>query len=84
MARVIERRQRLLHTLTDAVDRGKLEELLDVRRELARQILGPDQQDKGRDQRLKELTDREESLEKELASKLPELKEAQAAIHRFA
>ncbi len=77
LARAIESRQRLLHSLTDDADRGKLQELLDVRRELARQILGPDQQDKERDRRLKELTDRKETLEKQLAARIPELKEAQ-------
>ena len=77
LARVLERRQRLFHTLTDDADRGKLQELLDARRELARRILGPDQQEKDRDRRMKELIDRKEMLEKALAAKLPELKETQ-------
>jgi CHAT domain-containing protein/Tfp pilus assembly protein PilF len=78
LARALERRQRLIRQLDDDKARAKLQELLDARRELARLLLGLDRQGKGRDQRLQELTQRKEDLERELATKLPELRAAQA------
>jgi CHAT domain-containing protein len=78
LARALERRQRLLRQLDDDQSRGKLRELLDARRDLARLLLGLDKQVKDRDDRLQRLTQRKEDLEKELAAKLPELKAAQA------
>jgi CHAT domain-containing protein len=79
LARALERRQHLLRQTDDDKVRGKLKELLDARRELARLILGLDKQEKGRDERLQKLTQRKEDLEKELAAKLPALKDAQAS-----
>jgi tetratricopeptide (TPR) repeat protein len=78
LARALERRQHLLRQSEDEDVRGKLRELLDARRELARLVLGLDRQDKGRDERLQRLTQRKEDLEKELAATLPGLKGAQA------
>jgi CHAT domain-containing protein len=78
LARALERRQRLLRRLDDDQARAKLREWLDARRDLARLILGLDRQAKDRDRRLRELTQRKEGLEKELAAKLPELRAAQA------
>jgi CHAT domain-containing protein len=78
LARALERRQHLLRQTGDDKVRGKLKELLDARRELARLVLGLDKQEKGRDDRLRKLTQRKEDLEKELAAKLPVLTDAQA------
>jgi tetratricopeptide (TPR) repeat protein len=78
LARALERRQHLLRQIDDDKVRGKLQELLDARRQLARLILGLDKQQKGRDARLQQLTQRKEDLEKELAAKVPALKDAQA------
>jgi CHAT domain-containing protein len=78
LARAFERRQHLLRQIDDDKVRHKLKELLDARRELARLVLGLDKQAKGRDERLRQLTEHKEDLEKELAAKLPGLKDAQA------
>jgi tetratricopeptide (TPR) repeat protein len=78
LARVLERRQRLVRQIDDDKVRGKLQELLDIRRQLANLVLGLDKQEKGRDERLQQLTQRKEDLEKELAVQLPDLKDAQA------
>jgi CHAT domain-containing protein len=78
LARALERRQHLLRQTDDDKVQGKLQELLDARRALARLILGLDKQAKGRDERLQALTQRKEDLEKELAAKLPGLKDIQS------
>jgi CHAT domain-containing protein len=79
LARVLERRQRLLHGVTDPALRKRVADLLDLRSQLARLLLAP-APDKGAEQRaahLQELTERKEKLEKGLARRLSQLAEKQ-------
>jgi CHAT domain-containing protein/Tfp pilus assembly protein PilF len=80
LARVLERRQRLLNAAPDQATRAKVAELFDVRQHLARLLLAPatGKPDKDRESRLQRLTERKENLEKELAQKLPALVPTQA------
>jgi CHAT domain-containing protein/Tfp pilus assembly protein PilF len=71
---ILARRQQLLRGITDDKTRTRAEELLDVRRQLARLLLAPaDVPIKDRDNRLRGLTERKERLERELARRLPDL-----------
>src|SRR5262249_24164486 len=59
--------------------RRQAEELLDVRRQVARLLLAPAEAAiKDRDRRLQELTDRKEALERDLAKRLPDFTRRQA------
>jgi CHAT domain-containing protein/Tfp pilus assembly protein PilF len=72
-------RQQLLRGLSDDDSRRQAEELLDVRRRLARLLLAPAEPPiKDRDKRLQELTERKEGLERELARRLPDFQRHQA------
>jgi CHAT domain-containing protein len=75
LLRVLEQRQRLLRAAKDAATRAQVEQLLDVRQQLARVLLAPagDSGEQQRGRRLQELTERKEALETELARQLPEL-----------
>jgi CHAT domain-containing protein/Tfp pilus assembly protein PilF len=86
LARVLERRQHLLHVAPDTATRTKVSELLDVRQQLARLLLTPatGKEDKDRPKRLRRLTERKENLEKELAQKFPALVPTQAAPSELA
>jgi tetratricopeptide (TPR) repeat protein len=70
---VLARRQQVLRGTTDDKTRALSEEVLDVRRQLARLLLAPaDAAIKDRDRRLRELTERRERLERDLARRLPD------------
>jgi tetratricopeptide (TPR) repeat protein len=70
---ILARRQQLLRGVTDHEARARAEELLEVRRQVARLLLTPaDVAIKDRDQRLRELTERKEHLERDLARCLPD------------
>jgi CHAT domain-containing protein/Tfp pilus assembly protein PilF len=70
---ILARRQQLLRGVPDVQARARAEELLDVRRQLARLLLAPaDAATKVREKRLRELTERKECLERDLAQCLPD------------
>jgi CHAT domain-containing protein/Tfp pilus assembly protein PilF len=70
---ILARRQQLLRGITDDPTRARAEELLDVRRQLARLLLAPANAPiKDREKRLRELTERKERLERDLARRLPD------------
>jgi CHAT domain-containing protein/Flp pilus assembly protein TadD len=75
LTRVLEQRQRFFRATNDFPSRAKVDQLLDVRQQLARLLLAPagGLDDKDRPRRLQELTERKETLETELARLLPEL-----------
>jgi CHAT domain-containing protein/Tfp pilus assembly protein PilF len=74
LTEILQRRQRLLQGVTDPEARRRAEELLDVRRRLARLLLAPAAgTNQDRQGRLEELTDKKEWLERQLARDLPEL-----------
>jgi CHAT domain-containing protein len=75
LLRVLEQRQRLLRATPDTATRAKVEQLLDLRQQLARLLLAPagSSGEQQRGQRLQELTERKEGLETELARQLPDL-----------
>jgi tetratricopeptide (TPR) repeat protein len=71
---ILARRQQLLRGIADDQTRARAEELLDARRQLARLLLAPGNAAiKEREQRLRELTERKERLERDLAERLPDL-----------
>jgi tetratricopeptide (TPR) repeat protein len=75
---ILARRQQLLCGITDNQTRALAEDLLDARRQLARLLLAPaDAPVKEREQRLRELTERKERLERDLARRLPEFQRRQ-------
>jgi CHAT domain-containing protein/tetratricopeptide (TPR) repeat protein len=68
---ILARRQQLLRGITDEPTRALAGELLDVRRQLARLLLAPASAPvKDREKRLRELTERKERLERDLARRL--------------
>jgi tetratricopeptide (TPR) repeat protein len=70
---ILARRQQLLRGISDANTRALTEELLGVRRQLGRLLLAPaDAPIQDREQRLRELTERKERLERDLARRLPD------------
>jgi CHAT domain-containing protein/tetratricopeptide (TPR) repeat protein len=74
LTQVLQHRQRLLRGVSDPAVRRRAEELLEVRLQLSRLLLAHgDEQAQARRQRLQELTDRKEWLERQLARDLPEL-----------
>jgi CHAT domain-containing protein/Tfp pilus assembly protein PilF len=71
----LARRQHLLRGITDDPTRALAEALLDARRQLARLLLAPaDAATKDREQRLRELTECKERLERDLAQRLPDFR----------
>jgi tetratricopeptide (TPR) repeat protein len=70
---ILARRQQLLRGITDDPTRARAEELLDVRRQLARLLMASaDAPIKDREKRLGELTELKERLERDLARRLPD------------
>jgi tetratricopeptide (TPR) repeat protein/CHAT domain-containing protein len=70
---ILGRRQQLLRGITDDKTRALAEEVLDVRRQLARLLLAPaDAVIQEREKRLRTLTERKEGLERDLAGRLPD------------
>jgi tetratricopeptide (TPR) repeat protein/CHAT domain-containing protein len=70
---ILARRQQLLRGIPDDTTRARAEELLDVRRQLARLLLAPaDAAIPEREKRLRALTGRKEGLERDLARSLPD------------
>jgi CHAT domain-containing protein len=73
IAGILARRQQLLRGITDDQTRALAEELLDVRRQIARILLAPTAAPiKDREKRLRALTERKERLERDLAQRLPD------------
>jgi CHAT domain-containing protein len=70
----LAQRQRLLHA--DPELRPRIDQLLAVRQELARWVLSPapELNDEVRRQRLRQLTERKEELERELVESIPEVR----------
>jgi tetratricopeptide (TPR) repeat protein len=70
---ILARRQQLLRSLADDQTRALAEELLDVRRQLARLLLTPVRiASKDREKRVQEQTEHKERLERDLARRLPD------------
>jgi CHAT domain-containing protein/Tfp pilus assembly protein PilF len=71
LTRIFERRQRALFAAHDRAVRELAEQLLATRRLLARLLFTPAGAAKNHEQRLRDLTDRKEDLERQLAHLLP-------------
>jgi CHAT domain-containing protein len=79
VTRIVQRRQALLRGLEDQATRAGADELLEVRRQLARLLLAPaDPKDRDRPKQLQTLTERKERLERDLAQRIPALAREQA------
>jgi tetratricopeptide (TPR) repeat protein len=77
---MLRTRQRFLRGLADDETRSRLQSLLDTRQQLARLLLAPADPShaKERLERLKQLTNAKEKLERELAARVPELQRERA------
>jgi CHAT domain-containing protein len=71
LTRLLERRHQALLGAADPATRALAHELLLTRRQLARLLLAPADPAKDHARRLRDLTDRKEELERQLASALP-------------
>jgi CHAT domain-containing protein/Tfp pilus assembly protein PilF len=77
--RVLEGRQRLLRGITDKKTRQKTVELLGVRQQMTRLLYGSTiDHSRAHTLKLRQLTDRKEQMERELAEKVPDLARRQS------
>jgi CHAT domain-containing protein len=78
LLRLFQRRQQALLNTADSESRQAWRDLLGARRELSRLSLAPGKDTKTHRDRLEELSERKEKLERQLAAKLPEFRRQQA------